>query len=200
MKDFTLEDVLQLTSYVPPKNRRNYRDGVGGRYQIQPSLTDGEEDDVEDDGEDQSSEERTTQRDNLVSLEECLKRIDENEIDYDLIAVLIVRLLKTKDDDGSILVFLPGAGEQLLQISICVVFHTPPLTAMSMNCLGIGEIDRAEKALQQIVKGDSLHILPLHGGIPPEKQQAVFSPPRNGVTKIILSTNVAETSITIPDW
>jgi len=39
----------------------------------------------------------------------------------------------------------------------------------------------------------------LHGGLQPEHQQKVFIPPNKGYTKIILSTNVAETSITIPD-
>ena len=78
-----------------------------------------------------------------VPLEERLKRMNEDNIDYDLIAVLIKTLLQTKDDDGSILVFLPGAGE----------------------------IDRAERAINQVVKGHAITILPLHGGLQPDKQQ-----------------------------
>ena len=39
----------------------------------------------------------------VVPLEERLKRINEQEIDYDLIAFLIKTLLRTKYDDGSIL-------------------------------------------------------------------------------------------------
>ncbi len=95
----------------------------------------------------------------------------ENEIDYTLISVLIKALLQKKEDDGSILVFLPRAGE----------------------------IDRAERAINQITKGHVITILPLHGGLQPEKQQHVFLPARIGHTKNILSMNVAETSITIPD-
>ena len=171
VKDFMLEDVLQMTGYIPPKNKKKkplY--SRGGKYQVQPSLVD---DDFDDEGEDTTDNSRIESRpeDCVVPLEERLKRMNEKEIDYDLIAVLIKTLLNTKEDDGSILCFLPGAGE----------------------------IDRASNAIQTIVRGFAITILPLHGGLTPEKQQQVFVPAKKGFTKIILSTNVAETSITIPD-
>ena len=57
------------------------------------------------------------------------------------------------------------------------------------------EIERACKAIQHL--NDTAVILPLHGKLPPEQQQEVFIEFKHK-RKIIFSTNVAETSITIP--
>lgn len=160
VKDFMLEDVLQMTGYTPPKNgKKKPQYSRGGKYQIQPSLVDDEFDEEGDDAAEKSVEYRPGEC--IVPLEERLKRMNEQEIDYDLIAILIKTLLRSKDDDGSILVFLPGAGE----------------------------IDRASNAIQTILRGYAISILPLHGGLEAQKQQQVFVPAKKGYTKIILSTN-----------
>jgi ATP-dependent RNA helicase DHX57 len=80
-------------------------------------------------------------------------------------------LIKNKEDDGSILVFLPGAPE----------------------------ISLAANIIRRITKEMMVELLPLHGGLQPKEQNLVFKRAAAGFTKVILSTNVAETSITIPD-
>ena len=57
------------------------------------------------------------------------------------------------------------------------------------------EIERACKALEYL--NETAAVLPLHGKLPPEEQQKVFGACGNK-RKIIFSTNVAETSVTIP--
>ena len=42
-------------------------------------------------------------------------------------------------------------------------------------------------------------LYPLHSSLSNEEQQAVFNRPPKDVTKIIISTNIAETSVTIDD-
>lgn len=50
-----------------------------------------------------------------------------------------------------------------------------------------------------LVRGTKLWVLPLHGNLPPGEQKKVFQRPSDGSRKVVLSTNIAETSITIDD-
>ena len=60
---------------------------------------------------------------------------------------------------------------------------------------GAAEIRRAREALEATARQAGLDLLPLHGDLPPEEQDRAVRPgPRR---KVILSTNVAETSVTI---
>ncbi len=69
--------------------------------------------------------------------------------------------------DGHVLVFLPGAGE----------------------------IRRAQEACADYAERHGFRVLPLHGDLPADAQDRAVRPSRE--RKLILSTNVAETSVTI---
>jgi ATP-dependent RNA helicase DHX57 len=61
---------------------------------------------------------------------------------------------------------------------------------------GAAEINRTVKELQT---SSSLHVLPLHASLDTRDQKKVFAKPPLGKRKVVVATNVAETSITIDD-
>ena len=78
-----------------------------------------------------------------------------------------VRRLYQEGCRGDVLVFLPGAGE----------------------------IRRTAEALEPFARGKGILVLPLHGDLSPAEQRRAVTPAAQ--PKVILSTNVAETSVTI---
>jgi ATP-dependent helicase HrpB len=60
---------------------------------------------------------------------------------------------------------------------------------------GIGEIERAGAALAPLASARDLAVVPLYGDLPPERQDAALRP--LGRRKVVLATNVAETSVTV---
>ncbi len=81
--------------------------------------------------------------------------------------VAAVRQILRQEPDGDLLVFLPGAGE----------------------------IRRAQAALAELPQAAELAILPLHGEMPLDEQTRAVRPA--GRRKVVLATNVAESSVTI---
>jgi ATP-dependent helicase HrpB len=60
---------------------------------------------------------------------------------------------------------------------------------------GLAEIRQTARALADLAEECDLAVLPLHGDLPPEQQDAALLPqPRR---KVVLATNVAETSVTV---
>ncbi|GAA5992997.1 hypothetical protein JCM10908_000789 [Rhodotorula pacifica] len=106
--------------------------------------------------------------------------IDDLDMPYPLLALIIAHVLK-QSDDGHVLVFLPGWDEIQAVRNILMDKHRYPLF----------DLDFANSR--------DLEIHVLHSSIPLAEQQAVFEPPREGVRRVVLSTNIAETSVTIPD-
>ena len=65
---------------------------------------------------------------------------------------------------------------------------------------GIQSIDKVNRALRQrnLVSLNAF-VYTLHGSLPPEQQRRVFKKSAPGSWKIVLSTNIAETSVTLDD-
>ncbi len=108
-------------------------------------------------------------------------QVDDLEIPYPLVALIIAYVLSISDD-GHVLVFLPGWDEIKAVNLLLTDTQYHPLLRTDFN-------DR-----------DQFEIHILHSTVPVQDQQAVFEPVRHqGIRRIILATNIAETSITIPD-
>ncbi len=108
-----------------------------------------------------------------------LSIMDFDKIDYDLIESVLTYIADGDHSfprEGAILVFLPGMQE------ITTLYDQ----LASHRSLG--------------VKAGRFKLVPLHSSLSSEEQAAVFEPMgRTGKRKIVISTNLAETSITIDD-
>jgi ATP-dependent RNA helicase DHX29 len=102
--------------------------------------------------------------------------LDPKQIPYELIMRLLEYLCLEMDSSyaQAILIFLPGINE-IRKLHDLIVDH---------NKLGNAQYYK---------------IYPLHSTISSENQGAVFDIPPQGMRKIVLSTNIAETGVTIPD-
>jgi len=75
-----------------------------------------------------------------------------------------------EDSDGDVLAFLPGRRE----------------------------IARAQTVLMQSLERDDVEVVALHGELSLAEQQLALSPAEPGIRRIVLATNVAESSVTLP--
>lgn len=100
--------------------------------------------------------------------EELLPRRGEREAPrLETLVARAVRRLLREGVDGHILVFVPG----------------------------LREIGRAADACAELAREAGLLVLPLHGALPPAEQDRALAPSTG--RKLLLATNVAETSLTI---
>lgn len=64
---------------------------------------------------------------------------------------------------------------------------------------GVAEIDRTIRSIAQLPNPGQFWTLPLHAALTPKEQKRVFETAPHGKRKVVVSTNIAETSITISD-
>lgn len=71
-----------------------------------------------------------------------------------------------------------------------------PLGAILIFLPGFAEIDRLVKALERHPRiGRGARVFPLHSSLPSNQQRSIFQRMPLGVRKIVVSTNIAETSV-----
>ncbi|XP_021336395.2 putative ATP-dependent RNA helicase DHX57 isoform X1 [Danio rerio] len=201
VEQFFLEDAIAKTRYViedgSPYRRStklNRSSGPGGTTGKGRALVE----DFDDDGgwsftsfrnkesvKDSVPDQQLSQQDLTVrysnyskSVVKTLAAMDLDKINMDLVESLLEWIV---DGDhsyppGAVLVFLPGLAE------IKQLYEQLQSNRMFNN-------RRTNRCV----------VYPLHSSLSNEEQQAVFTRPQNGVTKIIISTNIAETSVTIDD-
>ena len=189
---YFLEDLLEATGHVIEEGSICARKDSGTKDQAVFSVGRGEHKTMQTVVYDHEIE----LSDDFVNYSETtrisLERVNEKVINFDLIEDILSMLLldnnkkgvlkypesdnPTRNDifiDGSTLIFLPGMGE------------------IKTLC------DRLR--ISRSFGSSSFEIIPLHSTISSKDQKKAFTKAKPGIRKIIVSTNIAETSITIPD-
>lgn len=105
----------------------------------------------------------------------ALRSLDVERIDYDL-ALTVIRKICEHNPPGAVLVFLPGLAEIAKLHGMCL---NDPTVASST--------------------GDGEFLIALHSTLSSAEQGAAFDQPPQGFRKVVIATNIAETSITIDD-
>ena len=98
--------------------------------------------------------------------------LSEKDVCFELIEALLLHI-KGMNVPGAVLIFLPGWN---VIFSLLRYLQQSQLASTGQYCF-----------------------LPLHSMLPREDQRRVFQPVPDRVTKVILATNIAESSITIDD-
>lgn len=189
---YYLEDILEATGHVIDETSRNARCNLKQHTVLPPvSIT-----------EKGGKQHRTSVSfiPELESLElsdyyegyslatrRSMEIVDEEIVNYDLIEDLLTFLL-IRDrpnniampsgmfcgKEGAVLIFLPGLGE-------------------------IRMLHELLKSNPYFKDEERFDLIPMHSSISAKDQKRAFRPSRAGCQKIILSTNICETSVTIPD-
>eukprot|EP00929_Paragymnodinium_shiwhaense_P073712 TRINITY_DN37667_c0_g1_i1.p1 TRINITY_DN37667_c0_g1~~TRINITY_DN37667_c0_g1_i1.p1 ORF type:complete len:1619 (+),score=413.28 TRINITY_DN37667_c0_g1_i1:175-5031(+) len=190
VSSYFLEDVIEMTGYECGEETEFAKRGWGSWSQKQTfqvtaakgktqTLTEFIDDDDEFacDDEAESCDPGSYHRETL----KALAKMDHTRINYQLIVMMIEYIEGSEHfqqgvprEDGAVLIFLPGLGE----ITKC-----------------------SEWISRSPVLGDQRRyvVISLHSVLSSDDHAKAFVRPPRGKRKIVLSTNIAETGVTIPD-
>ncbi|XP_029423024.1 ATP-dependent DNA/RNA helicase DHX36 isoform X5 [Nannospalax galili] len=170
VEEYLLEDIIEKIRYVP-EQKEHRSQFKRGFMQGHVNRQEKEEKEAiyKERWPDYTKELRRRYSANTVDV---LEMMDDDKVDLNLIAALI-RYIVLEEEDGAILVFLPGWD------------NISTLHDLLMS--------------QVMFKSDKFLIIPLHSLMPTVNQTQVFKKTPPGVRKIVIATNIAETSITIDD-
>ncbi|EST07241.1 Helicase-associated domain protein [Kalmanozyma brasiliensis GHG001] len=169
VEDYYLEDIVRDSGFQPSGNEFRY--GARGGKQIEEEM-----------GQLRTHLQAQKVDDETMRAVESVSR-SGGRISYELIGAVVRYVVERAENEE-----LSGAADASVGGAILVF------------CPGVGEIRQAIDAISTTLRGQSkVDLLPLHANLSPDEQRRVFQPVRSGHRKIVVSTNVAETSITIPD-
>ena len=170
----SLEDIVEQLRYhaVPSELQRNVGRGSGGNG-----------------GGTMHSGRENSKKYSTATLR-VLDIVDESKINYELIVQLVEHICRGGADlrqvesagVGAVLIFMPGLGE---------ITRMCKMLRERASIMGGGGRSGGGHG--------SAMVLPLHGSLTSREQTRVFSRAPHGVRKIVVSTNIAETSVTIDD-
>ncbi len=129
---------------------------------------------------------------------DSLSVVDESITNYELVAQLL-QYICTNLEEGAILVFLSGMKGMLIALLACPLFSCE----YSPGAHPRPEITTAVEALTKIPyfqDSSNVVIYPLHSSLSSAEQTAIFQRPPSGKRKIVISTNIAETSKILDTW
>lgn len=157
VKENRLEDILQLTGYEVKE---------GSDFALKTSKS-------RPGGFSKSTLRKMYYPEYTSSVISSLAIVDETVINYELLAELVEHIT-LNNDEGAILVFMPGMMEITKTID---ELRKKPIFQDSLKTV----------------------IYPLHSSLSSAEQSAIFAIPPQGIRKVVVATNIAETSITIED-
>ncbi|KNZ63764.1 hypothetical protein VP01_1103g1 [Puccinia sorghi] len=177
---FFLEDAIELTGYqLDARSDSPYVARRGKRKPVMlKTVASTEEIPTLDDDEEVPTTDNALAHTYADSTRATLEVLDEHLINMDLIVLLLLQICwhnptLVQRFSSAILIFLPSL-DSIRKLTEILESHA-------------------------IFGTSAFQIFPLHSSISNENQSLVFQTPPAGVRKIVISTNIAETGVTIPD-